>query len=75
MHKIIIEDTCSCFKRSNLEINSKDGALSKAIQIKNHMNQEFCKKHDFQLVESSNNFIISFIPQQVSSCCGTGCCS
>ncbi len=48
MHKIIVEDICGCFKRSdlenNLEITSKDEALSKAIQMKNHMNQEFCKK-------------------------------
>lgn len=79
MHKIIVEDVCGCFKRSdlenNLEINSKDEALSKAIQMKNYMNQEFCKKHEFQLVENTNNFIISFRPQQASSCCGTGCCS
>ena len=79
MHKIIVEDICGCFKRSDLEnnlaINSKDDALSKAIQMKNHMNQEFCQKHEFQLVENSNNFVISIRPEQPSSCCGTGCCS
>ena len=79
MHKIIIENECGCFRRSELENNlslpSKEEALSKAIWIKNHMNEAFCKKHDFQLVENENNFIISFRPQQASSCCGTGCCS
>lgn len=79
MHKIIVEDQCGCFRRSdleaNLEMNSKDDALSKAIQMKNHMNQEFCMKHEFQLVEKEENFVISFRPQQASSCCGTGCCS
>lgn len=79
MHKIIVENECGCFRRSDLEnnltIDSKDAALSKAIQMKNHMNQEFCMKHEFQLVEEASNFVISFRPQQASSCCGTGCCS
>jgi hypothetical protein len=79
MHKIIVENQCGCFRRSELEsgisMASKDDALSKAIQMKNHMNEKFCKKHEFQLIEDSENFIISFRPQQPSSCCGTGCCS
>jgi len=79
MHKIIVENQCRCFKESDLESNismsSKDEALSKAIQMKNHMNQEFCRKHDFQLIEDSENFVISFRAPQESSCCGTGCCS
>jgi len=79
MHKIIVKEQCRCFKQSDLENNilmeSKDEALSKAIQMKNKMNQEFCGKHDFQLVEDNEDFIISFRPQQQSSCCGSGCCS
>jgi hypothetical protein len=79
MHKIIVEDECSCFKKSDFqkysEVTSKDEALSTAIRMKNHMNQEFCMKHEFQLVEDSNNFVISFRPKAASSCCGTGCCS
>ena len=79
MHKIIVENECGCFRKSdlenNLEIISKDDALSEAIKMKNHMNQEFCMKHEFQLVEEANNFVISFRPQKASSCCGTGCCS
>ncbi|WP_321312814.1 hypothetical protein [Halarcobacter sp.] len=79
MHKIIVENQCGCFKRSdlenNLELTSKDEALSKAIQMKNHMNAQFCGKHEFQLIEDSENFVISFRAPQESSCCGTGCCS
>ncbi|WP_072682340.1 hypothetical protein [Arcobacter sp. LA11] len=79
MHKVIVENVCGCFKRSDLknymEIPVKDEALSTAIKMKNQMNQEFCRKHEFQLVEDSNNFVISFRPQEASSCCGTGCCS
>lgn len=79
MHKIIVENQCGCFKRSDLQsdisMESKEEALSKAIQMKNQMNEEFCHKHEFQLIEDSNNFVISFRPQQESSCCGIGCCS
>ena len=79
MHKIIVEKECGCFKKSdftnNIEITSKDEALLQALKMKNKMNQEFCRKHDFQLAERDNNFIISFVEQTKSSCCGTGCCS
>lgn len=81
MHKIIVEKECGCFKRSDLqnnqEIESKDDALIKALRMKDKMNQEFCRKHDFQVVEKENNFIISFAEQRKSEgeCCGTGCCS
>jgi len=81
MHKIIIEKECGCFRRSdlenNIELNSKDDALIKALRMKDKMNQEFCRKHDFQVAEKDSNFIISFAEQrkEESSCCGTGCCS
>ena len=81
MHKIIIENECGCFRRSdlenNLQIPSKDDALLKALNIKDQMNKEFCGKHDFQAYESGDNFVIRMMaPQstQSSGCCGTGCC-
>lgn len=79
MHKIIIENECGCFKRSdlvnNLEISQKDEALTKAIEIKNQMNEEFCGKHNFDLVEFNNNFIINFEQDKPSGCCGGGHCN
>ena len=79
MHKIIIENECGCFRRSdlvnNLEIASKDDALTQAIEMRNKMNEEFCKKHEFELVESQNNFVINFAQQKASGCCGGGHCS
>ena len=81
MHNIIIEKECGCFKRSdlvnNLSIPSKDDALTKAIEMKNQMNDEFCGKHGFELAEDSSNFIISFAgaKPQSSGCCGGGHCS
>ncbi len=78
MHNIIVDKECGCFKRSNLEnnlsISSKDEALTKAIEMKNQMNDEFCGKHDFDLVEHQNNFVITFAQQKVSGCCGGGHC-
>ena len=60
MYKIVIANQCACFKKSNLENNltfeSKDEALSKAIEMKNIMNNEFCKKHKFELQEMFNNY-------------------
>lgn len=80
MHNIIIEKECGCVKRSdlinNLSIDSKDEALIKAIEMKNQMNEEFCGKHEFEVSESSNDFVISFASAkpQSSGCCGGGHC-
>lgn len=80
MHTIIVENECGCFRRSDLEnntkIESKDEALLTAIKMNNQMNDEFCGKHKFELKESLNNFIIS-VPtvQKSSGCCGGGHCS
>ena len=53
MYKIVVSNQCGCFKNSNLQNNltfeSKDDALIKAIEMKNIMNHEFCKKHKFQI--------------------------
>lgn len=79
MYKIIVSNHCACFKRSNLENNlkfqSKDDALLKAIEMKNTMNNDFCKKHEFDLQEMYNNFVISFYSDARDNCCGNGCCS
>ena len=79
MYKIIVSNQCACFKKSDLENNlkfqSKDEALLKAIEMKNTMNNNFCKKHEFDLQEMYNNFVISFYSDARDNCCGNGCCS
>ena len=79
MYKIIVSDKCPCFKKSalenNLKFTSKDEALLKAIEMKNTMNNDFCKKHEFDLQEMYNNFVISFYSDARDNCCGNGCCS
>lgn len=78
MYKIIVSNQCACFKRSDLQNNikfaSKDEALLKAIEMKDTMNNDFCKKHEFDLQEMYNNFVISFYTDARDTCCGNGCC-
>jgi len=79
MYKIVVANQCQCFKNSelknNLTFESKDDALSKAIEMRNIMNHEFCKKHKFELQEMFNNLVIKFYKDEpLSSCCGNGCC-
>ena len=77
MFKIIVEKECGCFKKSGLknriEVISKDDALLKSIEMKNHMNDEFCGKHDFKVQEVGNDFVIAFSESTSNGCCGGGC--
>lgn len=77
MHKILVAQECGCFKRSdlsnNLSMGTKDEALTKAIEMKDIMNDEFCGKHDFEVMEDDSNFVISFKQEAHSGCCGGGC--
>ena len=44
-------------------------------EMKNIMNNEFCKTHKFELQEMFNNLVISFYKEDVRpDCCGNGCC-
>lgn len=80
MYNISVEKECGCFIKSdlqnNLEIENKEDALLKAIDMKREMDITFCGKHDYEVREESNNFVISFgQPTQKASggCCGGGC--
>ena len=77
MFTIKVEKECGCFKRSgmqnNLSFESKDEALLKSIEMRDTMNDEFCKKHEFSVQESSENFIIKVAEAASSGCCGGGC--
>ncbi len=79
MYKIVVANQCGCFKRSELQNNltfpSKDDALIKALEMKDTMNNEFCKKHEFEVQEMYNNFVITFYTEARDNCCGNGCCS
>ncbi|MBT5935240.1 hypothetical protein [Sulfurimonas sp.] len=62
MFKIIVDRECGCFKRSdmnnNVEFDSKDDALTTALEIVSTMNDSFCSKHKFILEEVAETFMI-----------------
>ena len=62
MFKIIVDRECGCFKRSdmnnNVEFESKDAALTTALEMVSTMNNDFCKKHKFVLEEVAETFMI-----------------
>ncbi|VAY88134.1 hypothetical protein MNB_ARC-1_1314 [hydrothermal vent metagenome] len=81
MYKININKECGCFKKSDYENNmtfsSKDDALMQSNLMVNHMNNKFCGKHEFTLVENGDIFQINMQEEAKphSGCCGGGHCS
>ena len=77
MFKIIVEKECGCFKRSDLEngieMESKDGALLKTLEMRDTMNDNFCGKHNFKVQEAGDNFVIAMSDSTSNGCCGGGC--
>jgi len=77
MFKVIVEQECGCFKKSSLEngieMESKDGALLKSLEMRDTMNDDFCGKHTFKVQEVANNFVIAFEESTSNGCCGGGC--
>lgn len=62
MYKIVVDRECGCFKRSdlqnNIEVASKDEALTKSLEMVEHMNNEFCGKHKFKVEEAGDIFLV-----------------
>jgi hypothetical protein len=83
MFKIEMEKECGCFKKSEytktMSFDSKDEALTQAMLMENHMNKEFCQKHEFKAVEEGENKIFIRVQDREkeshSGCCGGGHCS
>ena len=79
MFTINIDKECGCFKKSDFENNkgfeNKDDALVEALNMVDHMNKEFCQKHEFSFSEDGQNFQIAMNDRAKSGCCGGGHCS
>lgn len=62
MSKVIFDKECGCFKRSeyqnNAEYATKEEALTKALEMAEDMNETFCKKHNFSVVEEGEDIIV-----------------
>jgi len=62
MFNVKMEKECGCFKRSGMEsvktFENKDDAMVEATQWAEEMNETFCQKHNFSIVEEGNDLII-----------------
>jgi hypothetical protein len=65
MFNVKIERECGCFKRSGMPtikaFGNKDDALIEAGEWSDEMNETFCKKHSFTVVEEGNDLIIKMV--------------
>jgi len=63
MYKVMIEKQCGCFKRSGeaaeKTFEDKDSALIHANEWASDMNDTYCKKHRFSVIEQGNDFLIT----------------
>jgi len=69
-HHVVIEKLCSCAKKEGLSqiatYETKEAAFGAGEELLSRMNGcGFCGKHEFQLVEVDENFVIGMV--------GNGC--
>ena len=57
-----MEKQCGCFKKSDFKeeqtFASKEEALKEALAMCEDMNETFCQKHNFTVVEEGANIVI-----------------
>jgi len=62
-HHIVLEKLCTCAKKANIEqirsFESKIEAEEHAYEWADSLNNSFCGKHGFDIVEVDDNFVIS----------------
>lgn len=62
MFQVSIPQQCGCLRRSGkettLSFENKDDALMHAQELAREMNNEFCKKHNFSVLEEGSDFMI-----------------
>jgi hypothetical protein len=62
MFNVKIEKECGCFKRSGMEsiktFENKDDAMIEATAWAEEMNETFCQKHNFVIIEEGSDLII-----------------
>ena len=62
MFNVRMEKECGCFKRSGMEsvktFENKDDAMVEAKAWCEEMNETFCQKHNFSVLEEGNDLLI-----------------
>ena len=80
MFTVNVEKECGCFRKSGMKngiiFDNKDDALIEAQKMAQKMNEEFCHKHKFSVVEDKEHFTIKVEENRpTGGCCGGGHCS
>jgi len=64
-HHVVVEKLCSCAKRQGMAQitthESKNAALSAAQTQLAHMQSSFCGKHEFDIVEVEEHYVIGML--------------
>lgn len=67
MYKVTVMNPCSCFVKSglgqSLEFETQAEAQSEAHKLIARMESNFCKKHEFSMIEQFGDFIIYIKPR------------
>ena len=65
MAKVTISKMCSCVKKEEMpqvqEFSSTDEALKVANEMVEKMNNEFCNKHNFSIVQNGEEITIQVV--------------
>ena len=79
MFTVKVQKECGCFRKSGIENNQnfsdKDAALMEAMNLSRKMNEEFCQKHEFKVIQEGDNILIAVDERTKTTCCGGGHCS
>ena len=64
-HHVVIEKLCSCAKRQGMSqietFDAKAKALDAAQLQLSHMQNSFCGKHDFDITEVDDHYVIGML--------------
>ncbi len=67
MNRVEVKNPCSCFFKSGFvevqQFDSLEEAKEEAQYMLEHMQNKFCKKHEFSLSEVAGNFTIFIRPR------------
>ena len=62
MYTIVVDEECSCFKKSDMENNmtfdNREDMLNKARVMECLMNQQFCMTHYFEAVDYGEKIVM-----------------
>ena len=68
MYSVEVLNGCRCFIRDGLpekqEFSSEEEAKNEATSLLNHMQKNFCKKHDFELTQEFSSYKIYIKPRK-----------